>query len=135
MQRRYTNKAFSLVEIMIALAVLTFGIYGVLDLFTNSHQLSLHASIRTQAIYLARGRIAELQSIDVQQLRALADKGKGTFSCESTPIKSHEDFSCGWKVSREGLNKNMLRLEVTVLSTRFDIKPVILHTYLFASEE
>ena len=57
--RKHNRYGFSLIEVILALAVLVFGIYGVVDLFFNSHRLAQRSRFKTQALYLAKGKMAE----------------------------------------------------------------------------
>jgi len=133
--RKYRKYGFSLIEVMIALAVLVFGIYGLLDLFFNSHNLSQRAQARTQALYLAKGKLTELQASGLEPLFDLAEKNNGIFASEFAALPDNQDFEWKWNISNEGLQESTLRLDVVVSSKKFDGTKVNLYSYIFAAEE
>ena len=131
----HTARGVSLVEVMIALAVLTFGVYGVLDLYVNSHRLAQKAGTRTQALYLARARIAELEASRPADLFALAEKENGAFSTGFMAASDMPNFSWRWSLSAQNQVDKMLKLEISVEHTTEKFTPVVLHSYIFAEGE
>jgi len=49
-------------EVLIALVVIAFALYGILDLTASNQRLSLRAQQRAEAIQLARAKMAEVQA-------------------------------------------------------------------------
>ena len=64
------TKAFTLIEVVLALAVLVFGLYGVLDLFFHSHRTANRSHLQTQAFFVAQQRVEELKSVGYDALRS-----------------------------------------------------------------
>ncbi len=118
--RKYRHGGFSLIEILIALAVLVFGIYGVLDLYFNAERLSRRAITRTQAVYLAKGKFAELQAAASfeEQLSQVAQAGE-TYTSSVKGIGAEKDFQYNWSLTPDEENENAYRLAVSVTSTLY----------------
>ena len=62
------TRGFSLVEVMIALIVLVFGIYGVLDLYLNAQKQSERNDYKSLAMYVAKGKLEELKAAGYENL-------------------------------------------------------------------
>ncbi len=62
------TRGFSLVEVMIALIVLVFGIYGVLDLYLNAQTQSERNDYKSLAMYVAKGKLEELKAAGYENL-------------------------------------------------------------------
>lgn len=135
--RRKTSKrnGFTFIEVVIALAVLVFGIYGLLDLYFSGHNVARRARLKTEALYLAKGKLAELQSAGSQRLFSFAQEQNWDYVSNSTTMSENKNFLWKWSISQNGLDKNSLRLGVTVSSTQLKDVSVTLFTYIFASGE
>lgn len=71
MKLRYPgSRGFSVVEVMIALVVLVFGIYGVLDLYVNAQRQSERNEYKSLAMYVAKGKLEELKAAGYENLAA-----------------------------------------------------------------
>jgi len=68
---------FSLIEVLIALVVLVFALYGVLDLVASTQRLAFRAQRRAAAVELARAKIAEIQAAGFNSVTALWAKSPG----------------------------------------------------------
>ena len=62
------TRGFTLVEVMIALIVLVFGIYGVLDLYLNAQKQSERNDYKSLAMYVAKGKLEELKAAGYENL-------------------------------------------------------------------
>ena len=62
------TRGFTLVEVMIALIVLVFGIYGVLDLYLNAQKQSERNDYKSLAMYVAKGKLEELKASGYENL-------------------------------------------------------------------
>ncbi|MEE8575554.1 MAG: type IV pilus modification protein PilV [Thermodesulfobacteriota bacterium] len=62
------ERGFTLLEILISMAILSFGLLGIAGLATTSIQVSAHARALTQATNLARDRAESLLSVDYDNL-------------------------------------------------------------------
>lgn len=69
------NKAFSIVEIMIALVILVFGLYGILELFYNSDTTRTMSQLKTQASFVATEKLETLKSVGFDGIEAYIAKG------------------------------------------------------------
>jgi prepilin-type N-terminal cleavage/methylation domain-containing protein len=67
---RPRGRGFSLIEVLLALVILTIGLYGVLDLIISTHNRSARTERRAAAIELARGKMAELQAMGYEWVEA-----------------------------------------------------------------
>ena len=70
--RRPRGWGFSLMEVLLALVVLTIGLYGVLDLIISTHNRSARTERCAAAIELARAKMAELQAMGYEALESRA---------------------------------------------------------------
>ncbi len=62
------TRGFTLVEVMIALIVLVFGIYGVLDLYLNAQKQSERNDYKSLSMYVAKGKLEELKAAGYENL-------------------------------------------------------------------
>lgn len=66
MKRQYKNsvsqKGFGMVEVLISMAVVSFGLLGVAKLQSNMMTSSAESKTRTEALYAANQKIEELRS-------------------------------------------------------------------------
>ncbi|MCD6386561.1 prepilin-type N-terminal cleavage/methylation domain-containing protein [Candidatus Sumerlaeota bacterium] len=129
------RNGFTFIEVVIALAVLVFGIYGALDLYFTGHNVARRARLKTKALYLAKGKLAELQSAGTESLFSLAKKHNGTYKSETAPVSEDQNFLWYWRLNQKGLDEDSLRLEVTVSSKRVKDVSVTLFSYVFAPGE
>lgn len=66
----HRNRGFSTVEMLIAIGVLTFGVYGVYDRFIETGQAMSRQVWRTQSDFAAKQRLAELKAVPLAELKA-----------------------------------------------------------------
>lgn len=67
------KNGFSLVEIMIALVVLIFGLYGVLDLFYNSDTARTNGQLKQQAALLMIEKMETIKASGFENINAYID--------------------------------------------------------------
>lgn len=132
--KRIKDKGFSLIEILIALTVLVFGIYGVVDLFFTSHNLSNRSIAQTQAVYLARGKLAELMTVKPEELFSRIEDSNSVYTFEPILMKTDSSFTCTCNLTRDAANPQMLRIDVMVISKQFKDASASLFSYIFAHE-
>ena len=78
--RRPNGRGFSLMEVLLALVVIAFGLYGILDLMASTQRLSLRAQRRAVAIELAGAKMAEIQAGGFEAVEALWSKSPAGLS-------------------------------------------------------
>jgi len=102
---------FTLLEVLIALAILTVGIVAAMQLFPYSLRQSRAAAERTAAAHLADSQISRLRAMDIgQDFSQWVDK--------NTPFQpgSADDLYSGWSttVQRTGINTDTYRVTFSV---------------------
>ncbi len=73
------KRAFTLVEIMIALVIFVFGIVSIMYLFPVSLKSIYRARIVTQAIFLAQAKLEEELSKPASSYPSTTEPSSGTF--------------------------------------------------------
>jgi len=68
------KKGFTLVEIMIALVVLVFGLFGILDLFYSSDTARISGQLKQEATFLGVEKIETLKAVGYDALTAYIEK-------------------------------------------------------------
>ncbi len=96
-------RGFSIVEMLVALVVLSVGMLGIAGLFVYAMQSGSSSIYRTQAVNLAADladRIRANQAANVAYGDAGADHDCETADC--TPAEIAEDDLAGWTAQIEG---------------------------------
>lgn len=78
---RYATAGFSLLEVLVALAILMAGIVGILQFFPTALQASHEAALRSRAVLLAQQKAEELRrdaDQDGQLIEAIAQLSSPT---------------------------------------------------------
>lgn len=135
MTKRQTNKiaGITYIEVLIALVVLIFGLYALLDLYFTSQRLGERAVFKTQSLYLARGKMAELQAAGPDKLFTYFKQHAGDFVTSPATLPESPNFEWQWGLNQE--TSDTLRLEVTVARKNFPNSAVKLTAYVIAGEE
>lgn len=113
--RRRNQRGMSLIEVLIALMLLTIGLGGVMDLYTNQLKNVGWNQKRVRADHLARSRLAQLQIAGYARLKSqyLADSDEAVFDpgtdLECTAILENQ--------KGEELQGLPARIKITVLVT------------------
>jgi len=118
------RRGFSLIEVLIALVVVVFALYGVLDLVAANQQISLRARRRAVATELARAKMAEIRTAGFGAVTALWDKATSgpsqSFIYPSDPAEFKAPYRAGpfrWQArySRNPRQPDAINVEVRVL--------------------
>ena len=113
-------KGFSLVEVVIALAVLIFGLFGVLELYMNSKVMIARSEMKIQAVELARNGLEELKGLGYDYLSNKIDSSSDSPLTlpDSSPSES-KDPHYQWlaALSRNPDNPDMIEIVYTVKYT------------------
>ncbi len=123
--RNKTNKGFTLLEVLVALAVLAIALISIFKLQGQTIQMSAKARFLTLAPHLAETKLAE---IELQDIKEVADD-TGSFANE------HADYN--WAVTVEEMpsdlvtdnNYHLVRINVSI--THVDGDSFQLRTYRF----
>lgn len=121
----HRNRGFSLVEVLVALAVLAIVLVAIFKLQNQTITMSAKARFLTIAPHLAQAKLAE---IEVQDIKEVAD-GSGSFGA------NHPEYN--WVVSVEEVptelitdnNYKLIRINIDI--TQADENSYQLRTYRF----
>jgi len=106
------KKGFSLLELIIAIAVLTIGLVGVLQIFPIGLRASQRAGMLTKASFLAQNKIEDVRLAGFDAITELPPK---------IPLSGKDgDFEWAIKIddiSLEGVESNSDMKKVTVIIT------------------
>jgi general secretion pathway protein I len=96
----FNKKGFTLLEIVIALAIFAIGLVGLLSLFPVGFQSAKKASDLTQATIYAQEKMEELKQSDFDSI----SDSSGTFS----------DSRFSWDLATSSVSTGLKKLELTV---------------------
>ena len=117
-RKKYSGKrrGFSLVEVLVALVFISFGLFGVVDLFINITRNAGREEKQMRAGHLARGYLEQVQASSYADLEAKIDQSKGgsLFDKPETSAPLDSDFSWNGTLSRESGAPAKIRVVVTV---------------------
>jgi len=120
-------------EVMLALVVIAFGLYGILDLMAANRRLSHRAAKRAVAVELARAKMAEIRAAGIEKVAALWAKSpspKGaTFVYPPEPAKllapyEAETFLWQARFDRDEKQPGIVNVEVRIFWYPTAIAPV-----------
>jgi type II secretory pathway pseudopilin PulG len=86
------SRGFTVVEVMIALIVLVFGIYGALDLYINAQRQSERNEYKSLAAYVAKGKLEELKAAGYDNLASYVRFHQNQGTGESIPYPDNIAF-------------------------------------------
>jgi prepilin-type N-terminal cleavage/methylation domain-containing protein len=113
-----TNKGFSLIEVLVAIAIFAVGVLAVAKMQYWNTRNNTTGNITTQATMLAREKIEELKSLDFAE----ADLDFGNHDDANNPIDENGNtggiYTREWDVSDPGIGSNARQIQVTVSWTR-----------------
>jgi general secretion pathway protein I len=102
---RSRQSGFTLVEVLVATAVLAIGLLAVLAAFSMATRVANISSKDTTITFLAQQKLAEIQVEDPSQL--VAGVTQGTFA------PAHPDYSWDMTIYRPD-DLNIVRIDLTV---------------------
>jgi prepilin-type N-terminal cleavage/methylation domain-containing protein len=83
---RRTARGFTLLEVMVALAILAMTLVVLLQIVTNNVRATNHAKMTTTATFLARGKMIDVEDIVLENGFSDADESQtGTFKDQAAP--------------------------------------------------
>ena len=86
MDRRETRRGFTLLEIMVALAILAMTLVVLLEIITNNVRATNHSKLTTAATFLARGKMIDLEDDIIANGFTETDQtAEGTFKEQGFP--------------------------------------------------
>ena len=84
--RRSTSSGFTLLEIMVAVAILSATLVVLLQIVTNNVRATNHAKLTTAATFLARTKMSDIEDyILYEGFTSESETGKGTFKDDGYP--------------------------------------------------
>lgn len=84
--RRARASGFTLLEVMIAVAILAITIVTLLSVVTNNLRATRHAKLTTAATFLARGKMIDVEDLILENGFSTSDETKdGTFKDQGYP--------------------------------------------------
>jgi prepilin-type N-terminal cleavage/methylation domain-containing protein len=126
LEHRPTGRGFSLMEVLIALVVIAFGLYGILDLISNNQRASIRTERRAVATELCRAKMAEVQAGGFDAVAALWAKSPANAAASfvlpaerapfTPPYASPTDQAYQWQArfDRDGPQAAVYNIEVRV---------------------
>lgn len=97
--RKPSGRGFSLMEVLVALVVIVFGLWGILELVAANQGISRQAARRAAAIELAGAKMAEIQAAGFDRVEPLLTKlpdGASTSTLyPATPAKFEPPYDTG----------------------------------------
>ena len=111
------QSGFSLVEVIVALAVLIFGLFGVLELYTNSRMILMRSEMKVKAEDLAKNKLEELKSLGYDTLDNKLGPSSESFLLTSERSEFQEgipDYS--WKaiLTENEDNPGIIAIEISL---------------------
>jgi general secretion pathway protein I len=106
------RRGFTLLEVMIALAILSFGLVALSDLNGGAVQMYAYARRATEATLLLRGKMLDLEELLTKDgFRDFDDEKKGTFEDDGAPdftwraeiLRPHVQLDAGGLLGMLGL--------------------------------
>ena len=109
--RKKSNRGFALIQLLMALAIVSIIAVPMMNSYVSSWQQMLAADKRSQARMLARWKLQEQMSIPFSDVQA-QDPGSCSLPDE---VPDTDGFSC--KVTRSSVtgNPGAIRIDVTIL--------------------
>jgi prepilin-type N-terminal cleavage/methylation domain-containing protein len=111
------RKGFTLIELMIALVILTVGMLGLLQVYTNYIRINIDNVMRNEAMRISEARMEELRNTAFSSLPA--DDTTITTTIQRAIRKMTVDFTTITKVNdlsmrKDGVTPNSKAIQVLV---------------------
>ncbi len=109
--RRYNNKkGFTLLELLVAMAILSISMTAILDFLVKYHRINLENTMRNEAMRIAEAQIEELRNTDIASLSNGAIPPPGL----KRIIRNLEiKYQVAWTVSLLSTNSAAVQVNVT----------------------
>lgn len=114
----FTNRGFSLVEVLIAIAIFAIGILAVAKMQYGSTHNNTAGNITTQATMLAREKLEELKSLPFTDTDLDFGPHDDTDDLIAEKGEAMSRYTRKWDVSDPGIGSNARQIQVTVSWTR-----------------
>lgn len=86
----YDKRAFTLIEVLLSIVILSFVVSGMFLFFTNAMTYTAYNQSKTVAVNIARGVIHYMERLDFQTMKAYVDK----HITEQTPFVHFDASAC-----------------------------------------
>jgi prepilin-type N-terminal cleavage/methylation domain-containing protein len=125
--KRYNNKkGFTLIELMVAVAILFISMTAILDFIVQYHRINLENTMRNEAIRIAEARIENLRNTDFSLLVSGAEPLPGI---QRTIRNLTINYQVVWTVSSLSVNSAAIQVNVTwsfkAINHRHDASTII----------
>jgi prepilin-type N-terminal cleavage/methylation domain-containing protein len=105
--QRYNNrKGFSLIELMVAMAILFISMTAILDFIVQYHRINLENTMRNEAMRIAEARIENLRNSDFSLLAS------GTEPAPRTIRNLTVNYQVAWTISPLSANSTAIQVNV-----------------------
>jgi prepilin-type N-terminal cleavage/methylation domain-containing protein len=103
-------KGFSLIELMVAIAILMISMTAILDFVIHYHRINIENTMRNESMRIAEAQLEQLRNTQFGALTA------GTFGQTSTPRTIRNiavNYSVNWTIETISLSSVAIRVDVT----------------------
>jgi prepilin-type N-terminal cleavage/methylation domain-containing protein len=109
--KRYSNKkGFTLIELMVAMAILFISMTAILDFIVQYHRINLENTMRNEAIRIAEARIENLRNTNFSAITAGAEPAPGI---QRIIRNLTVNYLVEWTVSPLSGNSTAVQVKVT----------------------
>jgi type IV pilus assembly protein PilV len=109
--KRYSNKnGFTLIELMVAMAILFISMTAILDFIVQYHRINLENTMRNEAIRIAEARIETLRNTNFSSLVTGAEPAPGV---QKIIRNLTVNYQVAWTVSPLSGNSTAIQVNVT----------------------
>ena len=109
--KRYNNKkGFTLIELMVAMAILFISMTAILDFIVQYHRINLENTMRNEAIRVAEARIENLRNTNFSTLATGSEPAPGV---QRIIRNLTVDYQVAWTISPLSTNSTAVQVNVT----------------------
>ena len=141
MKMSRSRRGISLIEVIVAVALLSVGLVGLLTLLNESQRAGVRADREMDQAALALARLHELRLQAPQLAERLSSQTTGSLVLtgeKPEPFPDHPDYAYQASVSRNAETTNQLNLEIEVAlvnpTAAASSKPVKIRSVVFVDE-
>jgi prepilin-type N-terminal cleavage/methylation domain-containing protein len=109
MKRFNNKKGFTLIELMIAMAILFISMTAILDFIAQYHRINLENTMRNEAMRIAEARIENLRNTNFSLLATGAEPAPGV---QRIIRNLTVNYQVTWTVSPLSLNSTAVQVNV-----------------------